>query len=285
MPELPEVEVTRRGLRPHLVGSTIQDVRWSNKRLRAPMPRKFLDLYIRGGRVAAIDRRAKYLLLRMTSQGVLLVHLGMTGNLGLFPAATPRARHDHLCLLLDNGLELRFNDARRFGAIYVWPPLQAAALENEFSARLGPEPFSDEFNAGRLWRRAQGKKQAVKNFLMDSRMVAGIGNIYASEILFAAGIHPQTPVGMLKKAAWRNVAASCRAVLSRAIEAGGSTISDFLGADGEPGYFQLQFQVYNRAGAGCKQCGQEVKKTVLGGRATYFCPVCQPLNKRRNGSR
>ncbi len=284
MPELPEVEVTRRGLRPHLVGSTIQSVHWSNKRLRSPMPRKFLDLYIRDGRVAAIDRRAKYLLLRMTNKSVLLVHLGMSGNLGLFPAAGPRARHDHLCLLLDNGLELRFNDARRFGAVYVWPPQQAAALENEFSARLGPEPFSDEFNADWLWRRARGKKQAVKNFLMDSRMVAGIGNIYASEILFAAGIHPQTPVRMMKKAAWQNVTASCRALLAQAIKAGGSTISDFLGADGEPGYFQLQFKVYGRAGAGCKQCGQEVKKIVFGGRATYFCPVCQPLHKRRNDS-
>ncbi len=279
MPELPEVEVTRRGLQPHLVGRTVQGVRWSNRRLRAPMPRKFLDLYIRGGRVAAIDRRAKYLLIRMSNKSVLLVHLGMSGHLGLFPAAGPRARHDHLCLLLDNGLELRFNDARRFGAVYVWPPRQAAALENEFSARLGPEPFSEELNAGELWRRAQGKKQAVKNFLMDSRMVAGIGNIYANEILFAAGIHPQTPVNMMEKDAWQNVVASCRAVLARAIEAGGSTISDFLDADGEPGYFQLQFQVYGRAGAGCRQCGQELKKTVLGGRATYFCPVCQPLQK------
>ncbi len=279
MPELPEVEVTRRGLRPHLVGRTIRGVRWSNRRLRAPMPRKFLDLYIRDGRVAAIDRRAKYLLIRMTNKSVLLFHLGMSGNLGLFPAADPRARHDHLYLLLDNGLELRFNDARRFGAVYVWPPQQAAVLENEFSARLGPEPFSDELNADEMWRRARRKKQAVKNFLMDSRMVAGIGNIYANEILFAAGINPHTPVHMIKKDAWRNVVASCRTVLARAIEAGGSTISDFLDADGEPGYFQLQFQVYGRAGAGCRQCGQEVKKTVLGGRATYFCPVCQPLQK------
>ncbi len=279
MPELPEVEVTRRGLRPHLVGRTIQGVRWSNKRLRSPMPRKLLDLYIRGGRVAAIGRRAKYLLIRMTNKSVLLVHLGMSGNLGLFPAVDPRARHDHLCLLLDNGLELRFNDARRFGAIYVWPPLQAAALENEFSARLGPEPFSDEFNADELLRRAQGKKQAVKNFLMDSRIVAGIGNIYANEILFVAGIHPQTPVCMIKKAAWQNVVASCRAVLDQAIEAGGSTIADFFGVDGEPGHFQLQLKVYDRAGAGCKQCGERVEKTVIGGRATYFCPACQPLKK------
>ncbi|HHL33354.1 MAG TPA: bifunctional DNA-formamidopyrimidine glycosylase/DNA-(apurinic or apyrimidinic site) lyase [Desulfobulbaceae bacterium] len=275
MPELPEVEVTRRGLLPHLPGKKITRISWSNKRLRTPIPRKLLRDAIAGEQVRTVDRRAKYLLVRMMSGSVLILHLGMTGKIGLFPGGAPRARHDHLRLLLENGMEMRFNDSRRFGSILVWPAEHAVELEERFNKGKGIEPFSTEFTGDTLKGLAEKRRQPVKTFLMDSRLVAGIGNIYANETLFAVGIFPETPVNHITEAQWQAIAVHCQEILSRAIEAGGSTISDFIGSSGAPGYFQLQLQVYGRAGDPCSRCGAPIEKRKTGGRATFFCPRCQ----------
>ena len=277
MPELPEVEVTRLGLLPHLLQRKVIGVQWSSRRLRLPIPRKLLRESILGNTITAIDRRAKYLLIRMQDNSVLVFHLGMTGKLGMFPAAAPRAAHDHLRLRLDNNMEMRFNDARRFGSIMVWPREQAITLEQEFNRSKGIEPFGPEFTAANLARLARRRSMPVKNFLMDSRLIAGIGNIYANETLFAAGIHPQTKVNSLSEKQWQVITDCCRRILTRAIAAGGSTISDFLGSSGKPGYFQLQLAVYGKKNTPCPGCGAKIKKETLGGRATFFCSNCQPL--------
>ncbi|HHO49184.1 MAG TPA: bifunctional DNA-formamidopyrimidine glycosylase/DNA-(apurinic or apyrimidinic site) lyase [Desulfobacteraceae bacterium] len=275
MPELPEVEVTRLGLQ-SLPGRRVTRIECGARPLRVALPCKLLDRHILGGRFAAVDRRAKYLLFRMGSGAVLLIHLGMTGKLSLVPTVEPCALHDHLRLQLDNGMDLRFNDSRRFGSVTVWPAVRVSRLEKAFSARLGVEPFGPGFTTRHLLERSRSKKQPVKNFLMDSRVIAGIGNIYANEILFAAAIHPHTPAGALSAAAWQRIIRSTRRILKTAIEAGGSTIADFLGTGGNPGYFQLHFEIYDRQGKPCLRCGTAIAKCTLGGRATYFCPVCQP---------
>lgn len=280
MPELPEVEVTRRGLLQSLPGRKVKKIVCGSKRLRTDLPCSLLSLHVLDGRFAAIDRRAKYLLFRLDSGSVLLIHLGMTGKLSLISTLEPSACHDHLRLQLDNGMDLRFNDSRRFGSIMVWPATEARQLEKAFSDRIGVEPFSPGLNTRHLRQRSRSKKQAVKNFLMDSRMIAGIGNIYANEILFAAAIHPLTPVHTIGPDEWKRIIRSTRRILTRAIRAGGSTISDFLGTGGNPGYFQLHFMVYGRAGKQCRRCGSHIGKCVVGGRATYFCPSCQPARNQ-----
>ncbi|MCL2789359.1 MAG: bifunctional DNA-formamidopyrimidine glycosylase/DNA-(apurinic or apyrimidinic site) lyase [Desulfobulbus sp.] len=276
MPELPEVEVTRRGLLDHLSGRTVAAIALSGHRLRIPMPCRQLREHILDQRIVTIDRRAKYLLVRMAGGSVLVIHLGMTGKLGLLDGDAPRHRHDHLILTLDNGKEVRFNDSRRFGAVMVWPAEGAENAECTFSAREGLEPLGEEFTAGQLLRLAERKTAPVKSLLMNGRLVAGIGNIYANEILFASRIHPLTPAGRLTVDDWQRVAAESRRILHLAIATGGSTIADFLGATGHPGYFQLHFQVYGRKDLPCLLCGQPIVKTSLAGRATYFCPACQP---------
>ncbi len=276
MPELPEVEVTRRGLLEPLSGRTIRRITWSGHRLRTEIPRQLLAEHIAGQQIRTIDRRAKYLLLRMAGNATLLIHLGMTGKLGVMARETERHKHDHLVLLLDNGMELRFNDSRRFGAIAVWPAEHALACEREFSDKEGLEPFGDQFTPKNLLRLARNRQVAVKSLLMNARLIAGIGNIYANELLFAARIHPLTPASRLSARQWRRIIAEARLVLQTAIEAGGSTIADFLGASGHPGYFQLQFKVYGRKDQPCHECGRPLIKTSQAGRATYHCPLCQP---------
>jgi formamidopyrimidine-DNA glycosylase len=277
MPELPEVEVTRIGLLSRLPGRRITKISHSNKRLRLPMPRKLLTMHVRGNTIITIDRRAKYLLFRIAGGTTMIIHLGMTGKLGLISPQTSPAPHDHLRLLLDNGMELRFNDARRFGCVMVWPPMDAEDMEAAFSARIGVEPLSKDFNAPYLQQQSRLKKIALKKFLMDSRILAGIGNIYANEILFAASVHPETPACSVTPHQWKAIISSTRRILRKAIRAGGSTISDFLGSSGNPGYFQVHFNVYNRTGEECKQCKNTISRTVIGGRATFFCPQCQPV--------
>jgi formamidopyrimidine-DNA glycosylase len=212
----------------------------------------------------------------MGSGAVLVIHLGMTGKLGLMPGGTERHKHDHLVLLLDDGRELRFNDSRRFGSIAIWPAVNAAALESSLDDQEGLEPFGAKFTAEQLLHLARHRQAPVKSLLMNARLVAGIGNIYANEILFAARVHPLLPASRLTVAQWRRIVTESRKILQQAIEAGGSTISDFLGASGHPGYFQLQFKVYGRKDAPCPLCGRSVVKTTLAGRATYFCSFCQP---------
>lgn len=276
MPELPEVEVTRRGLLSDLPGRLVTAIRCGRLRLRAPLPAALLRTHIAGQRITTIDRRAKYLLFRMASGAVLVAHLGMTGKFGVMAADAPTHKHDHLVLVLDNGVEVRYNDSRRFGSIVVWPATRAAELEAEFSAREGIEPFGPQFTGRTLHRLAAGRSAPVKALLMNSRLVAGIGNIYANEMLFAARIDPETPAGALTLRQWNRLVRAGVDILGRAIEAGGSTVADFLSASGHPGYFQLQHSVYGRDGQPCRRCGRSVVRNVLAGRATYRCPRCQP---------
>lgn len=272
MPELPEVEVIRRGLAPHVVGRRITALHFSNRKLRLPVPRAGMRRALTGACIHGVGRRGKYLLVEVDNGAVLVVHLGMSGRLGLFPEKSPVAVHDHCRLTLDDGHEIRFNDPRRFGCLQLAENAeQCAALFLE----LGPEPLSEAFSGGYLAERARGRSQPVKTFLMDSRTVVGVGNIYASEILHAAGIRPATPAGAVSAARWRRVAEACKKVLAEAIRLGGTTISDFVNASGGPGYFQNVLEVYGRGGEACRRCGGPVERTVMAGRATYFCKRCQ----------
>ncbi|MGD8254313.1 MAG: bifunctional DNA-formamidopyrimidine glycosylase/DNA-(apurinic or apyrimidinic site) lyase [Syntrophobacterales bacterium] len=273
MPELPEVEVIRRGLTPHLVGRTITRVVISNRRLRLPVPRAKLNLWIQSDRVESVDRRAKYLLVKMNSGAVLVLHLGMTGRLAFFANGTPRTAHDHLRFELDSGLELRFNDVRRFGSVQVLVPGDVEGTQ--IFSGLGPEPLGPDLSSNYLLERARSKVRPIKNFLMDARVVVGIGNIYANEILFAAGIKPARGVGNLTKPAWERVIQASRQVLERAIACGGTTISDYVRSSGETGYFQCELHVYGREGEVCQRCGSLIRRQVLAGRASFYCPRCQ----------
>ncbi len=273
MPELPEVEVIVRGLQPYLTGRTITKIWCGPYSLRQPLPREKLQEWARERRIESITRRGKYIRILLDNGALLLLHLGMTGKLRLVAGDTPLAKHDHASWGLDNGMEFRFNDTRRFGLVQLFTPAELAA--GEPLAELGPEPLTPEFSPSYIMGRAVGHRQAVKVFLMDNRQVVGIGNIYACELLFAAGIAPTTPASQLSLAQWEEVVAQARLVLTRAIAAGGSTIADYVNSSGEPGYFQLELKVYGQAGKPCHQCGQPITRAVLGGRATFFCHGCQ----------
>ena len=275
MPELPEVEVVKRGLQPHLQGRIITDVRHDGKKLRTEVPYRDMHDYLVGAEIVALKRRAKYLVLEMSNRALLIIHLGMTGNLGLFQKSAAEMVHDHVAWQLDNGLELRFNDVRRFGSIALIKKEQRAALEDTFFKTTGPEPFDLDFNAAYLHKKAAGRSMPVKNFIMNSSVVAGIGNIYANESLFAAGIRPSRPAGKISRKRWAHLIEKIRGVLTRAISCGGSTISDFIGASGEKGYFQITFCVYGKKDQQCPQCAAPIKAIKLGGRASFFCPRCQ----------
>ena len=272
MPELPEVEVTRQGLVPHLVDRTIVRVSLSNRRLRLPVPRAKLRRWIQGGRVTAVDRRAKYLLVTISNGALMVLHLGMTGRLTLFTNGTPRTTHDHLRFLLDNDMELRFNDVRRFGSVQIFGPGEVE--QADLFAGLGLEPLGPDFSGDYLFEQARGKTRPVKNFLMDARVVVGIGNIYANEILFAAGMIPTRLVGTIGRKTWDNVVQACHQVLERAIACGGTTISDYVNSRGDAGYFQCELQVYGRGGDFCRNCRTPIVRQVLAGRATFHCPKC-----------
>jgi formamidopyrimidine-DNA glycosylase len=273
MPELPEVEVIRRGLQKHLPGCKVLDIRAGNKKLRRPMPRRDLQKFIRGARVKSVGRRAKFLLIAMDNGARLIVHLGMTGRLGIFPTGAPRAKHDHLRLQLDNNMQLRFNDSRRFGFIQVQPPGSDTA--GIMMANLGPEPLGPDFSPEYLQKLAAGKNRPLKNFLMDNRIVVGIGNIYACEILFHAGLKPDKKVSRLTLKDWGKIVKSSRQVLEKAIASGGTTISDFVNESGKSGYFQLELQTYGKQGRPCSCCTTPIAKKTMAGRATFFCPKCQ----------
>ncbi len=280
MPELPEVEVTRRGLLQDLCGATVQRVWSSGLPLRQAVSLPRLRRHLQGERIITVDRRAKYLLFRLQSAAVCALHLGMTGKISLLRQAEPRLKHDHLELVLDSGVIMRFNDARRFGAVLLWPAGQAARCEQEFSSHEGLEPLGPDFNATSLQQLARGRTLPLKSFLMNGKLLAGIGNIYANEILFAARLHPQQPAGSLSLREWERIARETVRILEEAISAGGSTIADFLGASGHPGYFQLQLKVYGRTDETCPHCGATITRVVSGGRSTWFCPKCQPLTQR-----
>lgn len=270
MPELPEVETTRRGIAPHLVGERIREVVIRERRLRWPVSRA-LAAALAGERVDSVERRAKYLLLRTTT-GTAIVHLGMSGSLCMVPASQPPFAHDHLDLVLDGGRTLRYTDPRRFGC-WLWTardPLRHALLRD-----LGPEPLSGGFDGDHLYARAAGRKAAVKNFIMDQRIVVGVGNIYASEALHRAGIHPARAAGRVSLARYRSLAESIKAVLERSIRAGGTTLRDYAQSDGSPGYFAVELDVYARDGEPCRRCRAPLRVSVIGQRSSYYCAACQ----------
>jgi formamidopyrimidine-DNA glycosylase len=269
MPELPEVETVLRGLSPHLTGARLLGAQVRNAALRWPVAAD-LDARLRGRRIRSCARRGKYLLLHLDS-GALILHLGMSGSLRLLTHPMPPGPHDHVDLLLDNGRCLRLRDPRRFGAV-----LHAEAPEHHpLLAGLGVEPLSDAFDGARLHALSRGRRVAIKLFLMDGRRVVGIGNIYANEALFQAGIDPRLAAGRLSRPRCDRLAAAIRDVLQRAIAAGGSTLRDFVDSRGEAGYFQQEYFVYDRAGLPCRRCGSPIRALRQGGRGSYLCPVCQ----------
>jgi formamidopyrimidine-DNA glycosylase len=270
MPELPEVETTRRGLEPHVVGRRIRDVVVRNPHLRWPVPRD-LARRLRGEEVRAIRRRGKYLVFDC-GEGHLLVHLGMSGRLTMVPAQLPARKHDHVDVRFEGSKALRLTDPRRFGAmLWVASPAEHHALLKG----LGLEPFDRGFTGKALRALARGRKVAVKHFLMNSRIVTGVGNIYANEALFRAGVHPLRPAGRISAARWDRVAAAVRATLKRAVEKGGTTLRDFASADGEPGYFLAECAVYGREAKPCPRCATPIRAIRQGQRSTFYCPRCQ----------
>ena len=275
MPELPEVEVIRRGLQRHLPDRRVETVSHSGKLLRIPVDLEAMRTLLVGRKITEVTRRAKYLLIHTDSRALLIIHLGMTGRLGIFPLHTPLAKHDHLRWGLDSGFELRFQDTRRFGSAQVLSPKEAEQLEETFFNTTGPEPLGDACTPEYLHSQAQKKRQAIKTFLMDTRIIAGVGNIYANECLFKSGIHPERQVSTLKPDDWQRLLRDLRSTLNHAIDCGGSTIRDYLNAGGQEGYFQVHFKVYGKAGDPCERCGAPILKIRIGGRASYLCPDCQ----------
>ncbi|MFN2353179.1 MAG: bifunctional DNA-formamidopyrimidine glycosylase/DNA-(apurinic or apyrimidinic site) lyase [Desulfopila sp.] len=275
MPELPEVEVIRRGLLPHAVGRQVVAIRSSGKTLRRAVPMDILEKRLTGSTFTDIGRRAKYLLFITDHNDLLIIHLGMTGKLGIFPGMSSSARHDHLIFGLDNGMELRFNDTRRFGMVQYIAQHNRKRDEQHFFRTSGPEPFSAAITPAYLHKRARASSQAVKTFIMNGRIIAGIGNIYANESLFSAGIHPGRAAGTLSRQKWRRLIGAIQSTLIHAIACGGSTISDYVNAGGQRGYFQVNFRVYGRQGAACRNCTAAIQKMVINGRASYFCSRCQ----------
>lgn len=270
MPELPEVETSRRGLLPLLKGRRIVEVRVHERRLRWRLPRGF-EAALAGRTVKDIARRAKYLLIA-TDGPTLLVHLGMSGSLRSADPAQPRRTHDHVELLLDSGRCIRFNDPRRFGCMMA---LEGDPGAHALLRSLGPEPLDDGFDAAYLHGRSRGRRVAVKPFLMNAAIVVGVGNIYASEALFHAGIAPGRAAGRLTRAECERLVAAVQRVLSSAIRAGGTTLRDYVDPDGNPGYFRQTLYVYERAGEPCRRCATAVRQRVQGQRSTYWCPTCQ----------
>ena len=269
MPELPEVETTRRGIAPHVEGVTIEAIIVRQPQLRWPIPDAVQQVV--GLKVEAVRRRAKYLLLD-TARGSLVLHLGMSGSLTVQPQSKVPIKHDHLDIVLQGGNCLRLNDPRRFGAC-LWQGVNEPPLR--LLQTLGPEPLTDAFSGDLLFNRSRGKSVAVKNFIMNNHIVVGAGNIYASEALFMAGIDPRRAAGKVSRARYLKLAVHIKAVLAKAIEQGGTTLRDFLGADGKPGYFKQELQAYGRAGEPCRCCSTVIRSVVIGQRNSFYCPKCQ----------
>jgi formamidopyrimidine-DNA glycosylase len=270
MPELPEVETTRRGILPHLLGHRIQEIVVRDRRLRWPVP-KNLNAKLQGRKISEVSRRGKYLLLA-TDAGTLIMHLGMSGSLRVLTCDTPPEKHDHVDIVLDNQQCLRLRDPRRFGAVLF---TDSDPLQHELLRDLGPEPLSADFNAEYLFAKSRKRKACIKVFIMDSHIVVGVGNIYANEALFAAGIHPRRAAGKVTRAQYDLLVNAIKQVLHAAIKAGGTTLRDFTRSDGKPGYFRLSLQIYGREGEPCPQCGKPITHAVIGQRSSYYCTHCQ----------
>lgn len=269
MPELPEVETTRRGLAPHLLGRAIHGVILRRADLRWPIPPEVPGV-LPGQRIEAVRRRAKYLLLD-TARGSAVLHLGMSGSLRVLPGDTPLRAHDHVDISLDNGQLLRFNDPRRFGSL-LWQP---AGELHPLLRGLGPEPLEATFDGDYLFERSRGRRVPVKAFLMDQAVVVGVGNIYAAESLFRAGISPLREAGRVSRERYRRLATAIKDILGHAIARGGTTLRDFISPDGAPGYFEQELSVYGRDGQPCIACGRTLRHAMIGQRASVWCGHCQ----------
>ena len=276
MPELPEVEVTRLGITPHLEGKKVSAVKVLDGRLRWPVPAS-LPKILPGQKVRSIERRGKYLLIEVDT-GYLLIHLGMTGTLRVLPSSEPLKTHDRVTFEFGK-LSLRLHDPRKFGAVLWHPKTKGPVEQNALLQKLGVEPFSPEF-AGELgtdilYQASRKRSVAVKQFLLAGQAVVGVGNIYCSESLFEAGIHPAKAAGKLTRPQCERLAAAVRLILKKAIAAGGSSLKDFVNSEGDPGHFMVQTKVYDRKGLPCKVCKTPISQIVQGQRSTYFCPQCQ----------
>lgn len=269
MPELPEVETTRRGIAPHCEGRVIREVCLRETRLRWPV-RADLSTLLAGRRLRRLSRRAKYILFHF-DHGILLVHLGMSGSLRLMPAPAPVQKHDHIDIVFEGDTALRYNDPRRFGS-FQWFGRGDELLP---LAALGPEPLDDVFGGMHLYLASRGRRIAVKPFVMEAAVVVGVGNIYATEALYLAGIRPDRAAGRVALPRYERLAESIKLVLTSAIEQGGTTLRDFVGGDGKPGYFAQQLHAYGRAGKPCKRCGTPLRNRIIGQRASVFCVACQ----------
>jgi len=269
MPELPEVETSRRGIEPHIAGTRISKVIIRNRSLRWPIS-KSVDQNLVGRTVGSVTRRAKYLLIN-TQDGSAILHLGMSGSVFIVNRDTPAGVHDHVDIEFSSGKTLRFRDPRRFGSLH-WSkePLQHKLLKT-----LGPEPLGDDFDGTCLWSQSRGRRVSIKQFIMNAHVVVGVGNIYASEALYMAGINPRRAAGRVALQRYDSLAAAIKEVLANAIKAGGTTLRDFYGGDGEAGYFQQQLEAYGRQGEPCRRCNTPITAIVQGQRSTYYCKRCQ----------
>lgn len=270
MPELPEVETTLRGIAPHIVGRSILECVLRTERLRLPLEQSLCQI-LPSQTITKIERRAKYLLL-FCDRGTLILHLGMSGSLRVLSAEATEKKHDHVDLIFTSGQCLRFTDPRKFG-IFIFTT--GDPYQHQLLNHLGPEPLSDDFNGEYLYTLAKGRKLTVKQFIMDQKTVVGVGNIYANEALFKAGIRPDRIAGRISLVRYGKLVGAIREILQKAISAGGTTISDFNQADGKPGYFAQQLLIYGRSGEMCPYCGQPIFTTRLGQRSTFYCKHCQ----------
>ncbi len=269
MPELPEVETTLNGVKPHIDDYVIERIVVRDKRLRWPVP----DLVsLHNKRIVHSERRSKYMLFSTEDQQTLLIHLGMSGNLRVLPKGTPAQKHDHIDIELSSGKLVRYNDPRRFGCCLL---LQPPIFEHKLLSSLGPEPLTDAFSGEHLFALSRKRAVAVKNFIMDAKVVVGVGNIYASEALFEAGIRPTCAAGRISRERYNRLAQCIKEVLAKAIQAGGTTLNDFTQTDGKPGYFRHELQVYGRKDEPCYRCDKPIKSKVIGQRNSYFCTSCQ----------
>jgi len=271
MPELPEVETTCRGIRPHITGKTVADVIIRQKQLRWPITPNLRELLM-GQSIESVTRRAKYCLLKTNQTETVIIHLGMSGSLRIVNTQLAAEKHDHVDFIFSDDTVLRFNDTRRFGAILATSdPIN----QHKLISQLGPEPLSDQFTGSHLHQLSKNKKSTIKSFIMDGHNVVGVGNIYASESLFMAGILPTRQAGRISLKRYQKLADCIKTVLQQAIEQGGTTLRDFVNEQGKPGYFQQSLAVYGRANKECIRCSTPIQQLKIAQRASYFCPTCQ----------
>ncbi len=270
MPELPEVETSRRGIEPHILNQRVTSITVRQRKLRWPVPRQ-LDQQLPGQQVTQVARRGKYILL-YTDAGTVIIHLGMSGSLRVLDSDSAADKHDHIDISFANQKVLRLRDPRRFGCV-LWTLKDP--VKHKLIASLGPEPLSDEFNTEYLYQISRKRQVAIKTFIMNSHIVVGVGNIYASEALYMAGINPKRQASKISLARYDALVSAIKTVLQRAIKQGGTTLRDFTRQDGKPGYFQQQLSVYGRADQPCKQCGSGIKQFTQAQRSTFYCPKCQ----------